>query len=87
VSLVTTICFAGLALAGALCMVRLIRGSSLADRIVALDSMLIVIVGGVAVEAARSGRGTYLGLLIVAGLIAFVGTVTVARFIERRGAR
>jgi multicomponent Na+:H+ antiporter subunit F len=87
VNTVTTICFAGLALAGLLCMVRLLRGSSLADRIVALDSLLIVIVSGVAVEAARSGRGTYLGLLIVAGLIAFVGTVTVARFIERRGAR
>lgn len=86
-STVVTICFAVLAASGGLCMVRLVRGASLADRIIALDSLLIVIVMGVAVNAARTGRGTFIDLLLVASLIAFIGTVTVARFIERRGAR
>ncbi|HUF32613.1 MAG TPA: monovalent cation/H+ antiporter complex subunit F [Acidimicrobiales bacterium] len=80
-------CFIGLALAASLCVVRLVRGASLADRIIALDSLLIVIVMGVTVNAARTGRGTFLDVLLVASLIAFIGTVTVARFIERRGAR
>ncbi len=82
---VTTIAFAGVALFGLLCLVRLVRGPSLADRIVALDALLIVIVSGIAVGAARTGQGTYLDVLVVAALLGFVGTVNVARFIERRG--
>ncbi len=83
---VTTVALAAIALSAFLCMVRLVRGPSLADRIVALDALLVVIVSGIAVDAARTGDGTYLDVLVVAALLGFVGTVNVARFIERRGA-
>jgi multisubunit Na+/H+ antiporter MnhF subunit len=46
----------------------------------------VVIVSGIAVHAARTGEGLYLDVLVVAALLGFVSTVTVARFIERRGA-
>jgi multicomponent Na+:H+ antiporter subunit F len=87
VNVVAGACIAALAVGGLLCLVRVVRGASLADRIIALDSLLITIVIGVAVNAARTGQGTFLDVLLVASLIAFIGTVTVARFIERRGAR
>ncbi len=83
--IVTTLAFAGILVAAVLCMVRLVRGPSLADRIVALDALLILVVSGIAVDAARTGEGTYLDVLVVAALLGFVGTVNVARFIERRG--
>ncbi|HEX2046344.1 MAG TPA: monovalent cation/H+ antiporter complex subunit F [Acidimicrobiales bacterium] len=83
---VTSLAFLGIAVSGLLCLLRLVRGPSLADRIVALDALLIVIVSGIAVDAARTGEGTYLDVLLVAALLGFVGTVNVARFIERRGA-
>ncbi len=83
---VTSIAFVGIAVAGLLCTARLIRGPSLADRIVALDALLVVIVSGIAVAAARTRDGTFLDVLVVAALLGFVGTVNVARFIERRGA-
>ena len=83
---VTTIALAGLGLSAVLCTARLVRSGSLADRIVALDALLVVIVSGIAVQAAGTGEGTYLDVLVVAALIGFLGTVTVARFIERRGA-
>ena len=83
---VTTIALGGLAVAGALCALRLLRPGSLADRVVALDTMLVVIVMGIAVGAARTGDGTFLDALVVAALLGFVSTVTVTRFIERRGA-
>ncbi len=83
---VTSLAFLGVAFSGVLCLLRLVRGPSLADRIVALDALLIVIVSGIAVDAARSGEGTYLDVLVVAALLGFIGTVNVARFIERRGA-
>jgi multicomponent Na+:H+ antiporter subunit F len=47
---------------------------------------LVVLVSGIAVQAARTGDGTYLDVLVVTALLGFLGTVTVARFIERRGA-
>ena len=84
--LVTSVAFFGIAFSGFLCLLRLVRGPSLADRIVALDALLILIVTGIAVDAARTGEGTYLDVLVVAALLGFVGTVNVARFIERRGA-
>jgi len=83
---VTTLAFAGIVVSAVLCMLRLVRGPSLADRIVALDALLILVVSGIAVDAARTGDGTYLDVLVVAALLGFVGTVNVARFIERRGA-
>ena len=83
---VTSLAFLGIAVSGLLCLLRLVRGPSLADRIVALDALLIVIVSGIAIDAARTGEGTYLDVLVVAALLGFVGTVNVARFIERRGA-
>jgi multicomponent Na+:H+ antiporter subunit F len=83
---VTSLAFLGIAVSGLLCLLRLVRGPSLADRIVALDALLIVIVSGIAIDAARTGDGTYLDVLVVAALLGFVGTVNVARFIERRGA-
>ncbi len=84
---VALIGFALLALAGALCVIRLARGPSLGDRVLALDSLLIVGVVGVAVEAARTRSGAYLDVLLVVALVAFIGTSAVARFIERRGAQ
>jgi multicomponent Na+:H+ antiporter subunit F len=79
--------FAVLAFAGALCVIRLARGPSLADRVLALDSLLIVGVVGVALESARTRSGVYLDVLLVVALVAFIGTTAVARFIERRGSR
>lgn len=83
---ITAIALVGLAVSAVLCTVRLLRPGSLADRIVALDALLVVVVSGIGVQAARTGEGTYLDVLVVAALIGFLGTITVARFIERRGA-
>lgn len=76
--------FSILAVAAVLCLVRLVRGSSLADRIVALDSLLLVVVSGLAVQAAITGEDTYLDVMVVAALLGFTGTGLIAKFIERR---
>ncbi len=82
---VTAVAFAGLVLSALLCLARLARGPSLADRVVALDALVLVVVSGVGVHAVRTGDGTYLDVLVVVALLGFVGTVTVARFIEWSG--
>jgi multicomponent Na+:H+ antiporter subunit F len=84
---VTTIALAGLFGAAVLCMIRLVRPGSVADRIVALDALLLVTVSAVAVLSVRTGSSIYLPVLVVAAVVAFVGTLTAARYMESRGAQ
>lgn len=84
-NVVFAVALVGLAVAGGLIGVRLLRGPTASDRIVALDTLLLVVVGAVAVQVAQLDDRAYAGVLVVVSLLAFVGTVTVARFLERRG--
>jgi multicomponent Na+:H+ antiporter subunit F len=64
--------------------VRLVLGPSLSDRVVALDLMAIMAVGLIAVYTIRSDEAAFLDAGIVLALIAFLGTVTFARYIRRQ---
>jgi multicomponent Na+:H+ antiporter subunit F len=83
---VTTLALVLLATAGALLVVRIIIGPSVADRVVAIDALLVVVISGLAVNAAATGRSAFVDVAVVVGLLGFVGTGVAARFIERRGA-
>jgi multicomponent Na+:H+ antiporter subunit F len=71
-----------LVVAGVLCLVRLMRGGLVADRIIAFETMVLVIIIGIAVGAVRAEGGVFLDLLVVAALLGFVAIGFVARFIE-----
>lgn len=73
-----------LAVAALLVVVRIVRPGSLGDRAVALDTLTAVITCGLLVAAARDGDGLQLDLAVVLGLLGFLTSVTVARFIEAR---
>jgi multicomponent Na+:H+ antiporter subunit F len=72
--------FLALAAFGAL--VRVVRGPSVADRMVALDTLLFTGAGALGLYIVSTGDTTYLALLVVAVLTAFISTVIVARYIE-----
>lgn len=74
-----------LSLAGACFFARLVIGPSLADRVVALDGLVISLVSALALEAARSGSPLFIDAIVVIALVGFVGTSAAARFIEERG--
>lgn len=71
-----------LALAAVAAVVRVVRGPSVADRMVALDTLLFIGVGGLGAYVVATGDTTYVPVVVVAVLIAFLGTVVVARYIE-----
>jgi multicomponent Na+:H+ antiporter subunit F len=81
---VFTVAFAGLVVGGALLVYRTAVGPTIADRVVALDSLLLVLVAGIALGAAWRGDGTYLDALVVAALLGFISTTGAARFLETR---
>jgi len=64
-----------------LTLVRLARGPSLLDRVVATDVLLVIISAGLAVYAALARDPTVVPVLVVVSLLAFVGSVSVARYV------
>lgn len=62
---------------------RLIRGKSVADRIMALDAIGINIIAIVALLAILEDTRVYLDIILVIGILSFLGTVALCRFIER----
>ena len=84
---VVVVCLLGLSVAAVLCVVRLVLGPTVPDRIIALDALLYVVVSGIAVGAAATGDSAFLAVLVAVALLGFVGTTTVARFVERRGSQ
>lgn len=70
----------GLALAFA----RLVRGPSLADRVVALDLIGTLAVGMIAAFDIATEQPVLLDAATVVALVAFLGTVAFARYVERR---
>ncbi len=64
-----------------LALVRLGRGPSLLDRVVASDVLLVIVAAGLAVHAALMRDPTLVPVLVVVSLLAFVGSVSVARYI------
>jgi multicomponent Na+:H+ antiporter subunit F len=70
-----------------LALVRLIKGPDAADRIVALDLMSMLIVAFLAIESIYAGETSFLDVAIAYALIAFLGTVALARFLMRSAQR
>lgn len=81
----TNLVFGMLVLAMFLAFIRLVRGPSLPDRVVALDLITIQIAGILAVDTIATGQSVFLNAAIVLALISFLGTVAFARYLERRG--
>ena len=76
------LCMMGVAIL--LAAVRLIRGPSLPDRVVALDLISILVAGTIAIYAIASGQPVFLDVAAVLALIGFLGTVAFARYIEKQ---
>lgn len=63
---------------------RIVRGPSIADRVLALDMLLII---GIAVIAAYSigmNQTAFLDIAVLLALLGFLSTVAFAYYIERR---
>ncbi|MEM8706260.1 MAG: monovalent cation/H+ antiporter complex subunit F [Actinomycetota bacterium] len=76
-----------LATAAILALLRVGRGGSFPDKVLGADTLLIVLASGVAAGAGVTMDATFLDVLVVVTLLTFTGTITVARYVERRGAR
>lgn len=62
-------------------LVRLARGPSLLDRVVATDTLLVIVSASLAVHAGLTRDPSVVPVLVVVALLAFVGSVSVARYV------
>ena len=64
---------------------RVIRGPSLPDRVLGLDALVSIAIGFIATIGIRTGYALYVDIAIALGLVGFLATVALARFIHMRG--
>jgi multicomponent Na+:H+ antiporter subunit F len=66
-----------------ICIIRTFVGPTMADRVVALDTIGINLIGFVGVLMVLQGTTAYTEVALVIAILAFVGSIALARFIER----
>ena len=84
IALVTNISFALLGFALFATVIRIIRGPTLADRILGLDTITILAVGVIGVFAVRTGLYLYADIAVAVALVGFLATIAFARYLLSR---
>jgi multicomponent Na+:H+ antiporter subunit F len=74
-----------LAVAAGLTFIRLAKGPTLPDRVIAIDLIGVLMVCLVVLMAGLTAQQAFLDVAMVVALISFVGTVAYAQYIEREG--
>ncbi len=80
----TGIFYIGLIICSLLCLYRIGRGPSAADRIVSIDIMGIVIVGFCAIMTLETKQDFYLNVALAWALLSFIASLALAKFLEGR---
>ncbi|WKA59762.1 Na(+)/H(+) antiporter subunit F1 [Planococcus shenhongbingii] len=74
--LIISFAFAGL-------LYRLVKGPTVADRVVALDALGVALVSIVALLSLIIGTEFFLEIILLLSILSFIGTTAFAKFIER----
>lgn len=67
--------------AALIALARVIIGPTMLNRVMAVEVLVAVVVGGLAVEAAYNQHTTTLPILLALAMLGFVGATSVARFL------
>ncbi|MGY4690393.1 Na(+)/H(+) antiporter subunit F1 [Salibacterium sp. K-3] len=62
---------------------RVVKGPSMPDRVIALDMIGINLISLVAVVSLIQETTAYLEVVLLLGILAFIGTVAFSKFIEK----
>jgi len=64
------------------CIYRIIKGPTIPDRVIALDAMTTVIVVMLGIYSFDQSSVFFMDVALVLSIIAFVGTVTIAKYLD-----
>lgn len=85
-TVVVALCLGMLTLAALFALVRVAKGPTMLDRVVALDVVVACVVIALCVDAAANRHATTLPVIVVLALVGFVGSVSVARYAAKETA-
>ena len=69
-----------------ICFIRVVRGPTLPDRVIALDMGATIVVALILAHCVESGSYYYIPAAICIALLSFIGTVSLAIYIQKGGA-
>lgn len=76
--------FSILAISGFMCLYRIYKGPSIADRAVGVDIMGVLFVGITALSALFYDLSYLMDLAISLALFSFIGSIALAKYLEKR---
>lgn len=62
---------------------RLIKGPSVPDRVVALDSLGVALICMIGMISILAGTSFFLEIILLVAILAFIGTVAFSKFLEK----
>ena len=68
----------------ALCLIRVIKGPTVADRVVAIEIIGIIVVGICIILSIDTGKAFLIDIGIAWIILSFIGTLTMAKYLGRR---
>lgn len=82
--IVLFIAFAFLMLAMIITLIRLLKGPSINDQIVAMDLLASIIIGLILVYSVLINNSMYFDIPIILSLISFIGTVAISTYLSQK---
>jgi len=68
----------------ALCLYRVIKGPTVADRVVAIEIIGVIVVGICVILSISTGKAYLIDIGIAWIILSFIGTLTMAKYLGRR---
>jgi multicomponent K+:H+ antiporter subunit F len=81
ITTVSDICLLALAVSMAMCLWRLVRGPSTADRALALDTMYTNLMAAIVVLCIRYNTAEYFDAALVIAVLGFLSTTAIAKYL------
>ncbi len=78
-----TIALISFAITIAIATVRIILGPSMPDRVIALDMIGVNLIASIAVISIMLKTRAYLEVILILGILSFIGTIAFSKYIER----
>jgi len=87
IDIATTVALVLLGIGMLAVIVRIIRGPTLADRVLGLDTITVLAIAVIGVFAIRTRQFLYIDIAIALALVGFLSTAAFARYLLSRGHR
>jgi multicomponent Na+:H+ antiporter subunit F len=74
-----------LAMAAVICIVRFIRGPTLPDRVIAIDTMSSLVIGIIVLLSLYFSNSLFLDIAIVYAILTFIGNLAISKYLMGKG--